>query len=98
MFTDVQEMAIVDMVIRNNAIKLTEIQDRVLADNITVVGGANDRHSGCGIRPRRGFYFTENKHKMSKTRNKVSKGKIVSKINGRSGVLVLRNHEGKCSV
>ncbi len=22
-----------------------------------VAGGANDRHSGCGVRPRRGFYF-----------------------------------------
>ncbi len=21
-----------------------------------VAGGANDRHSGCGVRPRRGFY------------------------------------------
>ncbi len=21
-----------------------------------VTGGANDRHSGCGVRPRRGFY------------------------------------------
>ena len=30
-----QETAIVDMVIRNNGIKLTEIRDRVLADNIT---------------------------------------------------------------
>ena len=35
MFIDVQETAIVDMVIRNNGIKLTEIRDRVLADNIT---------------------------------------------------------------
>ncbi len=25
----------------------------------TVTGGANDRHSGCGVRPRRGFYSTE---------------------------------------
>ncbi len=24
-----------------------------------VTGGANDRHSGCGVRPRRGFYSTE---------------------------------------
>ena len=32
-FTDVQETAIVDLVIRNNGIKLTEI--RVLADNVT---------------------------------------------------------------
>ena len=32
MFTDVQETAIIDMVIRNNGIKLTEI--RVLADNV----------------------------------------------------------------
>jgi hypothetical protein len=31
----VQDTAIVDMVIRNNGIKLTEIRDRVLADNIT---------------------------------------------------------------
>ncbi|KAL3973664.1 NLR family CARD domain-containing protein 3 [Sarotherodon galilaeus] len=36
MFTDVQETAIVDMVIRNNGIKLTEIRHRVLADNVTV--------------------------------------------------------------
>ncbi|KAL3969266.1 beta-galactoside alpha-2,3-sialyltransferase (sialyltransferase 4A) [Sarotherodon galilaeus] len=35
MFTDVQETAIVDMVIRNNGIKLTEIRHRVLADNVT---------------------------------------------------------------
>ncbi|XP_038137819.1 uncharacterized protein LOC119781423 [Cyprinodon tularosa] len=35
MLTDVQETAIVDMVIRNNGIKLTEIRDTVLADNIT---------------------------------------------------------------
>lgn len=35
MLTDVQETAIVYMVIRNNGIKLTEIQDRVLADNVT---------------------------------------------------------------
>ncbi len=34
-FSDVQETAIVDMVIANNAIKLRGIQDRVLADNIT---------------------------------------------------------------
>lgn len=34
-FSDVQEIAIVDMVIGNNAIKLWEIWDRVLADNIT---------------------------------------------------------------
>ncbi|KAI7810267.1 hypothetical protein IRJ41_023891, partial [Triplophysa rosa] len=33
--TGVQETAIADMVIRNNAIKLTEIRDSVLADNIT---------------------------------------------------------------
>jgi hypothetical protein len=32
--SDAQEIA--DMVIGNNAIKLQEIQDRVLADNITV--------------------------------------------------------------
>jgi hypothetical protein len=31
-----QETAIVDMVIRNNGIKLTEIQDRVLADNVSM--------------------------------------------------------------
>ncbi len=24
--------------------------------NFIVTGGANDRHSGCGVRPRRGFY------------------------------------------
>lgn len=33
--SDVQEIAIVELVIGNNAIKLMEIQDRVLADNIT---------------------------------------------------------------
>ena len=32
--SDAQENAIVDMVIGNNAIKLREIQDRVMADNI----------------------------------------------------------------
>jgi len=35
MLTDVQEIAIVDMGIRNNGIKLTEIRDRVLVDNFT---------------------------------------------------------------
>jgi hypothetical protein len=34
-FTAVQETAIVDMVIRYDGLKLTEIRDRVLADNIT---------------------------------------------------------------
>ena len=33
MFSDAQENAIVDIVVVNNAIKLREIQDRVLADN-----------------------------------------------------------------
>ena len=33
--SDAQEIAIVDMVIGNNAIKLWETRDRVLADNIT---------------------------------------------------------------
>lgn len=33
--SEAQEIAIVDMVIGNNAIKLREIRDRVLADNIT---------------------------------------------------------------
>ena len=33
--TAVQETAIVDMVIRNNGIKLTDFRDRVLVDNIT---------------------------------------------------------------
>lgn len=35
MLTDVQETAIVDMVIRNNGIKLPEIRDGVLANNVT---------------------------------------------------------------
>ena len=33
--SDAQEIAIVDMVIGKNAIKLLEIQDKVLVDNIT---------------------------------------------------------------
>ncbi len=47
-----------------------------------MVGGANDRHSGRGVRPRRGFYSTE----IIKI---VSKGDEVSKINRGSGVLVV---------
>jgi len=35
MFTNEQETAIVDMVIRNNATKVTEIRDKVLGDNVT---------------------------------------------------------------
>nr|XP_015821056.1 uncharacterized protein LOC107389438 [Nothobranchius furzeri] len=35
MFTAVQETAIVDVVIRNNGIKLTEIRHSILADNVT---------------------------------------------------------------
>ncbi len=39
MFTDEPETPIIDTAIRNNAIKLTEIRDRVLADNITFANG-----------------------------------------------------------
>lgn len=41
MFSDVQETAIVDMVIENNAIKLKEIHARVLADNLVFVNIPN---------------------------------------------------------
>ena len=49
------------------------------AFSTTVTGRANDRHSGRGVRPRRGFYLTE----KTKTRgNKVSKRGTVSKTTG----------------
>ncbi len=60
----------------------------------TVAEGANDRHIGCGVRPRRGFYSTEI------IKIKCPKGKIVSKTNRGSGVLVVLRgtvKEGQCS-
>ncbi len=34
-------------------------EQKTYLDKHIVTGGAHDRHSGCGVRPRRGFYSTE---------------------------------------
>ncbi len=64
------------------------------AFSTSVTGGANDRHSGCGVRPRRGFYSTEI------IKEKCPKGIKVSKIN--RGIWCPRRatrivKEGQCS-
>ncbi len=71
-----------------------EVAGSLPAFSTSVTGGANDRHSGCGVRPRRGFYSTEI------IKLKVSKGG--KSVQNKQGDLVSSScnapvKEGQCS-